>query len=183
MAHKEQMEFFKALRHAAPAFFIETRVLEFGSANINGSVRELFQKPKRYVGVDVLYAPGVDWVGYAHEFRAAPGHWDVVISSEMFEHDKRWDHSWRNMIEHVRPGGLVTFSCATTGRPEHGTSVCRPDENPLCYHEGDYYRNLTARDFETVCYMSSVFSEYAWQVDTDHKDLYFWGIRRGEEEA
>jgi hypothetical protein len=156
-------------------------VLEFGSADINGSVRPLFDKPRRYIGVDVVSGPGVDWVGLAHEFDAQKRKWDVVISGEMFEHDRFWDRSFINMVDHVRPGGLVTFSCATTGRLEHGTSATSPHDSPSFYYWGDYYRNLTSHDFERTLNLGVIFSTHMWQVDTDHKDLYFWGIRRGEE--
>ena len=62
MAHPEQAEFFSRVRTSYPAAFDRVNVLEVGSLDINGSVRELF-KNCRYVGVDLQLGPGVDLPG------------------------------------------------------------------------------------------------------------------------
>lgn len=64
-------------------------VLEVGSLDVNGSVRSLFSG--EYLGVDMRDGPGVDQVVNAHALEAAfpPDRraFDVVVSTEMLEHD------------------------------------------------------------------------------------------------
>jgi hypothetical protein len=69
--------------------------------------------------------------------------------------------------------GLVFFSCATTGRKEHGTRRTSPQDAPFC---GDYYRNLTEEDVRREIDLS-VFKRYEFSTNSDCHDLYFWGIK------
>ena len=86
MAHPAQQEFCHDVKLRFPEYFQETRVLEVGSRDINGSVRDEFTNAD-YIGIDVEAGPGVDQVCLGHEFQADPESFDVVCSSETFEHD------------------------------------------------------------------------------------------------
>jgi hypothetical protein len=79
------------------------------------------------------------------------------------------------MYDLTRHEGLVIFSCATTGRPEHGTTRTSPADAPFT---NDYYRNLTAEDFEGAFDLSVVFSEYEFQTCQWPADLYFYGVKK-----
>src|SRR4051812_10778756 len=70
-------------------------VLELGSQNINGSLREYFDVPN-YVGVDFQEGPGVDLIGNAHDIPFEDATFDLVISTEMLEHD---DQFWLSLKE------------------------------------------------------------------------------------
>lgn len=94
-------------------------VLEVGSYNVNGSVRELFDG--RYVGTDIQDGPGVDLVVNAHElsktFEAES--FDVVLCLEMLEHDSA---PWVTCIQLgriVKPGGTLIITTRGNGFPEH----------------------------------------------------------------
>ncbi len=65
------------------------------------------------------------------------------------------------------------FSCATTGRAEHGTPRTSPYDAPYC---GEYYKNLTEDDVRSACDLSA-FKEYAFSTNEQAHDLYFWGIK------
>lgn len=93
------------------------KVLEVGSCDINGSPRKYFWFCK-YTGVDVFEGPGVDIVGEFNEL-AIGGFYDVVISTEMLEHDKTWKDSLIKMYECTADGGLLLITCAGPDRPEH----------------------------------------------------------------
>ena len=41
----------------------------------------------------------------------------------------------------------------------------------------DYYKNLTEEDVRNCIDIESTFLEYEFEVDTEHKDLQFWGIK------
>ena len=57
MAHPEQAEFFTSMRQHYAASFNGARVLEGGSLDINGSVRDWFSGCD-YTGVDLQIWPG-----------------------------------------------------------------------------------------------------------------------------
>ena len=52
MSHKEQREFFLKTKQMFPEYFNNVSVIEMGSLNINGTVRD-FYNPIKYIGVDI----------------------------------------------------------------------------------------------------------------------------------
>ena len=179
MAHPEQAEFFCGVRAHYPHAFTGARVLEVGSLDINGSVRELFTDC-RYVGVDLQLAPGVDLACQGQMVEFPSGHFDTVISAECMEHNPFWRETTANMLRMTKPGGLVLISCATTGRLEHGTTRTNPDASPFTSAESwDYYRNLGAADFEASLYLKGWLTDWASWVNFITRDLYFVGLRHG----
>lgn len=178
MSHYQQHKFVESVKLKFSNYFLKKSVLECGSLNINGSVREFFDQCV-YIGLDVGYGADVDVVCIAHEYNMPDETFDTVLSCEMFEHDPHWDKSFRNMIRLCKKNGLVFFTCATTGRKEHGTFFNRPEDSPLTFNIGwDHYRNLTEQDFRRKFNFDEVFSEYEFSVNKTHFDLYFWGLKR-----
>ena len=103
------------------------RVLELGSLNVNGSVRDFFAGATTYIGVDKQHGPGVDLVLDANKLSFEDDSFDVVVSTEMLEHDP---HPWLTIQEAYRvlkPNGTLLL---TTRGPEF----------PLHDYGGDYYR-------------------------------------------
>ena len=159
MAHNEQRLFFESVKRGFPNFFINTRVLDIGSLDINGTIRDLFFGV--YVGVDVAPGKGVDVVSLGHEFQSEP--FDVVLSAETLEHDCFRALTIENMKRLLKPKGLLIITAAGHLRPEHGT----PKEDPACAPllgknpkmNPDYYENvrvseiskyLTEDDFSNI---------------------------------
>jgi SAM-dependent methyltransferase len=175
VAHKQQRDFLQALKNTRPDFFHNVSVIEIGSLNINGTVRDFFH-PTEYVGVDVASGPGVDLVALGQDVDYPDNSFDVAISAECFEHNPEWAATFANM--HRLAKTAVIFTCASEGRPEHGTHDNHPDSSPLTL-EWDYYRNLTATDFEQTFDIPTMFSEHAFEYNPESCDLYFWGIKAG----
>ena len=165
------MAFVNRIKNLFPDLFLGKRVLEIGSLDINGSIRPLFANCV-YVGVDLGPGPGVDLVVAGEDLTYPDGSFDVVASCECFEHNPNWVATFNNMTRMSRE--LVFFSCATTGRPEHGTRRCNPHDAPFC---GDHYRNLTAEDVMAECDLSS-YEMYEFSVNDQAHDLYFWGVKK-----
>ena len=145
MAHQEQINFCKSVKEFMPDFFKGVSVLDIGSLDINGNNRYLFDNYD-YTGIDIGEGKNVDIVCKGHEFKPNGGHqFDVVISTECFEHDKYWRETVRNVIDNLlKSGGLFIFTCATTGRPEHGTKRTSPSDSPFTSKAEDcedYYMN------------------------------------------
>src|SRR5215207_8155172 len=116
MAHPQQLRFFSIVKD----LFVRPhqpglKVLEVGSYDISGSVRQHFAGCD-YTGVDLIPGPGVDVVGSGHEIAFDDGSFDLTVSSECFEHNPYWLETFVNMHRMTRPGGLVVFSCASRGR-------------------------------------------------------------------
>lgn len=96
-------------------------VLEAGSLNVNGSVRSLFEASD-YVGIDMRDGPGVDRVMDAHVIAQhfAAEEFEVVVSTEMLEHDSEFWVSLVQMGWVLRRGGLLILTARGNGFPEHG---------------------------------------------------------------
>lgn len=179
MAHPEQAEFLRSVRDFHPEAFNGASVLEIGSLDINGTVRDLFQDC-RYVGVDLELGPGVDRAVQGQLVDFPSGSFDVTLSAECLEHNPYWRETLANMFRMTRPDGLVLMTCATTGRKEHGTTRTNPDASPFTSAAGwTYYRNLTARDLQRTLNLDGWLSDRASWVNHITKDLYFIGLRQG----
>lgn len=106
MAHTQQREFCLSVKEKYPDMFKGVSVLDVGSLDINGNNRYLFyegSEPTSYVGIDVGEGKNVDIVCKGHEY--SPGNqFDVVISTECFEHDQHWKETVKNCIALTKPG-------------------------------------------------------------------------------
>lgn len=127
---------FDELKKTYPKLFWGNRVIEFGSLDVNGSPRSKFDKPIEYIGVDAQPGPGVNFIGLTHKYDN--GSFDVVISTEMLEHDPYWDLSLAKMLDIVRIGGSFMCTWAGPQRPQHGADRYTPLNH--------YYRNISAMD-------------------------------------
>lgn len=169
MSHQSQLDFVKSVADRYPDLFTEKKVLEIGSLDINGSIRQFF-KDCEYIGVDLGEGKGVDVVAKGEELEYPDNSFDVVASCECFEHNEQWEATFRNMIR--MSNNLVFFTCATTGRHEHGTRRTSPSDAPFCE---DYYKNLTEQDFKEK-FTFDEFETYQFISNPNPPDLYFWGI-------
>ena len=178
MAHKEQQDFLLYAKQKYPSKFEKCRVLDIGSLDINGNNRYLFTDYE-YVGVDIGPGNNVDVVCRGHEYKDDQL-FDIVISSECFEHDEFWEKTIKNGIDLLKPGGMFLFTCATTGRAEHGTRRTTPGNSPFTSElENDYYRNLTEEDIRSAIKIEELFEEHEFQTRLHFpQDLYFWGVKK-----
>lgn len=182
MAHYSELHFVELVAASFPRHFRGARVLEVGSLDINGSIRKYFVDCD-YVGLDVAPGTGVDIVCEGQKFDAPDATYDVVISCEAMEHNPYWVATFKNMIRMCKPGGLVVMTCATTGRPEHGTTRTEPESSPLTVGLGwNYYRNLREKDFRSKVDLS-VLPRHRFWTRWNHFDLLFVGIKNSVDAA
>lgn len=181
MAHPQQFEFCLSVKQAFPHFFHNTLVLDVGSLDINGNNQLLFDDCL-YLGIDLAPGRNVDISTPAHALQLPDASVDAIVSTECFEHDRFYARTLQNIVRMVKPGGLFFFSCATTGRPEHGTRRTTPADAPFLQTLGDwsdYYKNLEEADIREAINVDATFAQYAFSIGRETSDLYFWGIRRG----
>lgn len=178
MTHPQQIFFIENVAKHLPEYFAQKKVIEFGSLNINGTVR-IFFKDCDYIGIDIAAGKDVDFIARGEDFDSKANSYDVVISSEMFEHNAQWGKCFLNMIRILKEDGLMIFTCASLGRRQHGTAKFQPQFSPLTAAEGqDYYKNLTQNDFESIVNLSSFFEVFAFFEDRTFSDLYFFGLAK-----
>jgi len=158
------------------------KVLEIGSFDVNGSIRKYFNK-SNYVGIDLSSGPGVDIVCEGNKLDHPDQTYDVALSCECFEHNPYWAETFINMCRMTKDGGAVLFTCATTGRPEHGTTRTSANDSPGSQSVGwDYYKNLTENDFRKAFHFDELFESYLFLTNEQSFDLYFFGIKRGPQQ-
>lgn len=175
MAHIQQKRFVQFFKGILPNFFRGKNVLEVGSLNINGTVRDYFDDCF-HVGLDVGPGPGVDVVCFGENYGSEANFYDVVISCECMEHNPGYKKTWLNMLRVMKPNGLMIMTCATFGRKQHGTTKTSTVDSPLTVGLGqEYYKNLTKEDFDFVR-LDDFFSDFFFVTDFSCSDLYFIGL-------
>ena len=110
----------KALAALSPG-----KVLEIGSLDVNGGIRDLLNGHHEYTGIDLVAGPGVDVVAEAAAF-IGDEEWDAILSFDSLEHDPRWWDTAAAMGRGLRHGGTAIVTVPDIGYPRH--------------HEPDYYR-------------------------------------------
>lgn len=179
MAHQEQLNFIRTTSESLTKDYSNHKILEIGSFDVNGSIRQFFEN-STYVGVDLTEGPGVDIVCEGNKLNHPDNTYDVTLSCECFEHNPHWGETFSNMYRMTKPGGIVVFTCATTGRPEHGTTRTSPSVSPGSQSIGwDYYQNLTELDFQKSFELSKLFESHFFLSNTNSFDLYFVGLKCG----
>jgi SAM-dependent methyltransferase len=111
------------------------RVLEAGSRDVNGSLRDLSIDAKEYIGIDIQEGPGVDMVLDAREMiqKFGPVSFDVVICTETLEHVQDWRRVVESMKNILKVDGFIYLTAPAPGFPKHN-------------YPGDFWR-FTCRDF------------------------------------
>jgi SAM-dependent methyltransferase len=145
---------------------------------VNGSVRPFFHFAREYTRIDLVLGPSVDIVAPGHEFGTSNSY-DIVLSCEAFEHNPLWIETFINMIRVCRPSGAVLFTCATTGRLEHGTARTSTADSPGTSALGwNYYRSIAPGEFR--CRLDLALHLADWEVFhvRSSRDLYFVGVKR-----
>jgi len=142
----------------------DPKVLEFGSRDLNGSVRPLFGKVAEYVGVDYQAGLGVDIVDDAATFY--DNNWyDVVVCTEVLEHYPNPALIVANAKRHLNPDGLFIATMAAPGREPHSAIVEGPPQ------PGEWYANISKHHMVSML-ESAGFVE--WSVTQVGVDLQVW---------
>lgn len=179
MAHIHQTTFVNTISKHLSNKYDNSKILEVGSYDVNGTIRKFF-KNSDYTGVDLTEGPGVDIVIEGNLIDLKSESFDITISCECFEHNPYWKETLLNMIRMTKKGGFVIFTCATSGRIEHGTKRTNPKESPGTSSIGwDYYKNLTIKDFKKDINLD-IFSNYLFIKNKIFSDLYFVGQKKGK---
>lgn len=132
--HSEAMDYLKAAL-AIVGGSKGKRILEIGSLNVNGGARDLCGDALTFWGVDKVAGPGVDQVNDARDIVGQS--WDLIISTEVLEHDPEPVAILDCAARCLKPGGYLILTCASTGRKPHSAYGAEHPE------PGEYYGNLS----------------------------------------
>ncbi len=113
-------------------------VIEIGSRNINGTVRDLFPRAQ-WMGLDLQDGFCVDHVCDATKYQPMQ-RVDLVVCCEVLEHAPDWAELIEAAASWLVPGGRLIVTCAGSGRPQHSAH----DGGPL--RPGEHYANITAAE-------------------------------------
>lgn len=141
-------------------------VVEFGSRDINGGIRHLFDG--HYYGLDVRPGPGVDVVADAATWKGDNVTFDCVVCCEVLEHATGAGAIVKNAWQLLREGGVFVMTCAGPGRPEHSAI----DENPI--RPDEFYRNV---DTETLEGWLARAGFTSWRIDPAGADMRCVAVR------
>lgn len=157
--HPQALTFYAEQLRVAPP----RRVVEFGSCNINGSVRSVYPNQVSWLGIDVVAGPNVDLVADAATW-TTDDRFGICICAEVFEHTPGWRDILRTAHTILMPGGVLLASCATGRRPPHSAvdgGPLRPDE---------FYANVSAAE------MTEALEHLGWAAyDVIEADGHFGG--------
>jgi SAM-dependent methyltransferase len=180
--HEQARSFIIFVKDILPDFFINKRVLDVGSGDINGNNLFLFEDCE-YDGNDVMQAKNVTIVSKTKDLPFKDSTFDTIISTECFEHDPEYKDSLIKIYKMLKPDGLFCFSCASNGRPEHGTKRTSPNDSYGTIADlndmSEYYKNLTEIDLNEAISLNNSFSVWNTYYNSETKDLYFLGIKKG----
>lgn len=90
-----------------------SRILDVGSRNINGSVRDAIDPKNRAItGIDFVAGKDVDIVGNAHDLAEIfpPDHFDLITCCETLEHDNKPWLTIEAMKKVLKPGGWLLIT-------------------------------------------------------------------------
>lgn len=181
--HTQARDFTLFVKKMLYDYFNNKRVLDVGSGDINGNNRFLFENCQ-YDGNDVIPVRNVTVVSKTKDLPFEDNTFDTIISTECFEHDPEYVESFLKIYKMLKPDGLFCFTCASTGRPEHGTRRTSPHDSYGTIGRlddmVDYYKNLTETDLNQVLNLNSLFTVWDTYYNMSSNDLYFVGIKKGE---
>jgi SAM-dependent methyltransferase len=179
--HIQAKNFTLFVRSILEQYFNNKIVLDVGSGDINGNNKFLFTNCN-YEGNDVIEAKNVTIVSRTKDLPFSNERFDTIISTECFEHDPDYKQSWKKIYDLLKPGGLFVFTCASTGRGEHGTrrTSGRDSYGTIGNIPDmiDYYKNLTEIDLNEVLKLNENFIRWDTYYNSISKDLYFLGIKK-----
>jgi len=98
-------------------------ILEVGASIDGGSMRSYIESfsPRKYIGIDIQLAPGVDEICDVHDLieRFGRESFDVVVANELMEHVRDWRKVIRNLKGVLRNDGVVILTTRSYGFPFH----------------------------------------------------------------
>lgn len=137
-------------------------VLEFGSYNVNGTVRGIFPNATWH-GVDRRPGPCVDEVADAATYDTDK-RFDLVVCCEVFEHAAAWEIICVNAARLLKPGGTFIGTAAAPGRAAHSCNGA-----PMAKPYPEYYENICPDGLKKA--LDPYFESFEVELDATGEDV------------
>lgn len=119
--HANNRKWLEDLAKQYPKSFNKCSVLEIGSQDINGTIRDYFTDCD-YVGVDMFPGKCVDMVAQYPEFDRQ---FDTLAIFSAYEHDFEWKKNFKHNLQWLKKGGMCFVCFGAEGNHEHNYPVWR----------------------------------------------------------
>lgn len=171
--HYEVKQYVGRVRGKYPSHFNACKVLDVGSRDVNGSLKDMFFSDCDYTGIDIMEGKNVDFNTSAVDWNSlGPTEYNTIVCTEVLEHDKDWCQTIDAMISMLREGGLLIITAAGPKRAEHGTKRTTPELSPATT---DYYQNIEIEHLEQA-FKPMCFCKY--EYGREEQDIYANGFKR-----
>jgi SAM-dependent methyltransferase len=108
--------FFETYGDAIHANTPNAKVIEIGSQDVNGSLRNVCPSHFKYIGVDFVNGKGVDLVlSDPYQLPFDNESVDVMLSSSCFEHSEMFWLLYLEIMRTLKPGGLFYLNVPSNG--------------------------------------------------------------------
>lgn len=141
-------------------------ILDVGGRWINGSVHAHLPAATWTV-LDIASGENVDIVADASTWNPT-SLYDLVVSTELFEHTPKWREIIATMVRALDPAGpqTILITCAGTDRAPHGAAG---EATPP---PGEHYGNISPEDLRWELHK---WFDFAWvEYSARDKDCYAW---------
>lgn len=115
-AKKNCTEFYQSYHTSLLGINPNYEILEIGSQNVNGSLRDIFPPGIAYTGVDFVAGNGVDIIladPYTLPFE--DNSMDVILSSSVFEHSELFWVLYLEIMRVLKPSGVFYLNVPSNG--------------------------------------------------------------------
>lgn len=182
MSHSAQLAVIAEVVATNRIALSQASVLEVGSYDVNGSIRHLVAG-RSYLGIDLVSGPNVDRVCRVEDLQVESQSFDAVISCEAFEHDSYWRETLRLCWNVLKPGGILLVTCASLGRPEHGTIRTDASMSPGTSSIGqNHYENVRLSELQLALQELDEVADSVTLYSSYHFDLVLIAVRGGSRE-
>lgn len=154
----------QSVREFVSHYPIKGRILEIGSYDVNGSVRDLFPDTD-YIGIDMREGKGVDKVMNGAKLDFPDKSFDGVLYLETMEHDKTFWLTLAEIGRVLKEGGRLIATARGIGFPLHD-------------YPGDYFR-FTEQFFREL----EGYDDKVVVADPQLPGVLFTGLRNGKRET
>ena len=94
----------------------ELNILDVGSMNLNGTLRDVASPNWIYTGTDIEEGDGVDTIlDDPHSFPFENETFDAIVSTSCFEHDDMFWVTFREMLRVLKSGGYIYINTPSNG--------------------------------------------------------------------
>jgi SAM-dependent methyltransferase len=109
-------EVYQWVKYVRDLLHIDGKVLDVGSQDITGCVRDLFVD---YIGLDIVPGRNVDVVSDAHSIPYANSYFDAVCCLEMLEHDSNFFKTIAETYRVLKQGGFFLLTARAIAYERH----------------------------------------------------------------